>query len=195
MDAIIRQEQLQSLYAKMQADPSIRSERMGSIFVPGAGCLAGDRPVLIGEAPGREEEGRGEPFVGQAGRNLEALLGEIGWSRSEVFITNLVKYRPIDARGGNRSPTLREGRSSKGFLLEEMEILQPLLVVCLGLSAARILLGMRELTMGRANGSCFFEHGHRILVTYHPSPFNYHVPSKRQALRTAFARLKELSAG
>lgn len=193
MDGASRWEKLESLYARIQADPLARNGRMGGIFVPGVGSLAGGLPVLIGEAPGREEELRREPFVGPAGQNLEALLGEIGWSRAGVFITNLVKYRPVDARGANRSPNVSEGRKALTYLLEELAILNPALVVCLGLSAARILLETQDLKMGLANGSFFLKHGYRILVTYHPSPFNYHVPSKRKALLAAFHRLKDLS--
>lgn len=192
MDAAGRRKNLEGLYARIQADPLARNGRMGGIFVPGVGSLVGGLPVLIGEAPGREEELRREPFVGQAGQNLGALLEEIGWAREGVFISNLVKYRPIDAQGRNRSPSLSEGRYALPYLLEELTILSPPLVVCLGLSAARILLEIRGLKMGPANGSCFMKHGYRILVTYHPSPFNFHVSSKRAALLAAFHRLKEL---
>jgi DNA polymerase len=166
---------------------------MGGVFVPGVGSLAGGVPVLVGEAPGREEELRREPFVGQAGQNLGALLAQIGWSRDVVFLTNLLKYRPIDAAGANRTPTGSEGRHALSYLLEELTILEPSLVVCLGLTAGRILLEDPGLKMGRVNGSLFFRHGYRIAVMYHPSPFNYHVPSKRAALVEAFRQLKLLS--
>jgi DNA polymerase len=149
--------------------------------------------VLVGEAPGREEELCRKPFVGPAGRNLGALLAEIGWSRDGVFLTNLVKYRPIDAAGSNRSPAAAEGRYALSFLLEELAILEPSLVLCLGLTAARILLEDKGLKMAQANGSLFSMHGYRITVTFHPSPFNYHVPSKRAALVEAFHRLRHLS--
>lgn len=193
MDEAGRRERLEQLYARIQADPRSHGGRMGTALVPGAGSLAGGVPVFVGEAPGREEEIRREPFVGQAGRNLDALLESIHWSRERVFVTNLVKFRPVDGSGANRTPTRAEGRYALAFLLEELAILEPSLVVCLGLTAARILLEDMDLKMGHANGARFFRHGHAITVTYHPSPFNYRVPSKRAALRDAFHRLKRLS--
>ena len=186
-------ERLERLYARIQADPLSRNGRMGSVFVPGVGPLVRGIPELVGEAPGRQEEQRREPFVGQAGQNLNVLLASCGWSREAVFITNLVKFRPIGAAGANRSPTLSEGHHALTYLLEELEILQPSLVVCLGLSAARILLDDRGLKMGQANGKWFSGRGYQIAATYHPSPFNFHVPSKREALFKAFQRFKDLS--
>lgn len=192
MDEAGRRGRLEQLYARIQADPCCHGARMGTTLVPGAGSLAGRVPVFVGEAPGREEEIRREPFVGQAGRNLDALLESIHWSRERVFLTNLVKYRPVDGAGANRPPTQAEGRYALAFLLEELAILEPSLVVCLGLTAARTFLEDKDLKMSDANGARFLRHGHAVTVTYHPSPFNYRVPSKREALRDAFHRLKRL---
>lgn len=193
MDEAGRRERLERLYARIHSDLLCQGTRMGTTLVPGTGPLSGGIPVFVGEAPGREEELLGEPFVGQAGRNLNTLLGAIGWSRKRVFLTNLVKCRPVDSGGANRTPTAAEGRYALPFLLEELEILEPSLVVCLGLTAARILLEDHGLKMARANGAWFSCHGHRVLVTYHPSPFNYRVPSKRAALLDAFFCLKQVS--
>lgn len=188
MDATDRQRGLARLYAAIQTDPLSQGEGMGSVFVPGVGPLGGGVPVLVGEAPGREEERRREPFVGAAGRNLNGLLDGCGWSRDGVFITNLLKYRPVNTSGANRSPTLSEGRHALGYLLEELTLLEPQFVVCLGLSAARVLLGDGGLRMEKANGAWFVSHGFRITVTYHPSPLNFNVPFKREALIRAFQR-------
>jgi DNA polymerase len=183
---------LEDLYEKIRSDPSYRNVNMGTRFVPGKGSLKDGAIVFIGEAPGRDEEKAQTPFVGAAGRNLNTLLQDIGLSREEAFITNLVKYRPFDASGGNRSPNGSESRYALPYLLQELEILKPRVVVCLGLSSAKALLDDPGLKMGSANGAFFEKHGLKILVTYHPSPYNYKISDKRQALQNAFKRLQEL---
>ena len=185
---------LAGLYRRVREDPGYRNPAMGETFVPGRGSLEKDAIVFIGEAPGRDEERERQPFVGQAGKNLALLINEAGIPRERFHITNLVKYRPITAKGENRSPTLAESRHCLPYLLEELEILAPGLVVCLGLSSAKALLDNTGLKMADANGTLFEKHGLRILVTYHPSPFNYRVPAKREALHRAFGRIAELSS-
>lgn len=165
---------------------------MGSIFVPGVGSHQNRPLVFVGEAPGGEEERKREPFVGPAGKNLHILLGEAGLKKDEVFVTNLIKYRPVTPRGSNRSPTERERRRARPFLMEEVEILQPCLLVCLGLSAAKGLLQRPDLKMGDANGSLFFMDPWKILVTYHPSPHNWASAQKRAALHHVFRGLRPL---
>ncbi len=180
---------LEKLYTRIQKDPSYRTEAMGLVFVPGMGSHRGHPVVFVGEAPGSEEEIRGEPFVGPAGRNFHALLEEAHLNRDEVFVTNLIKYRPVRAGGTNRSPGEKERRRARPFLMEELEILQPCLIVCLGLSAAKTLLQKTDLKMGDANGSLFFMDPWKILVTYHPSPHNWASAQKKAALLGAFRQL------
>ncbi|GLI36147.1 uracil-DNA glycosylase [Desulforhabdus amnigena] len=180
---------LMDLYARIIQDPQYRSRSMGDIFVPGVGLFEENTIVFIGEAPGREEEKERLPFVGPAGKNLDILLEEIGLSRKRVFITNLVKYRPFTPKGENRRPTARESRYALPYLLQELEILAPPLVVCLGLSAAKTLLMDENLKMEKANGNFYTIQALRILVTYHPSPFNYRNPQKRDALHMAFSKI------
>ncbi len=167
---------------------------MGTVFVPGWGPLDDGRLVLIGEAPGRDEERLQQPFVGAAGKNLTRLLEEIGLAREKVYITNLMKYRPLTPKGGNRSPTAGEQRHALPYLMEELKILSPGLVVCLGLPAARTLLDEPGLRMGTANGVLFDAHPFPVFVTYHPSPLNYFTPVKREALHAAFSRIQSLLA-
>ncbi len=183
---------LENLYEKIRKDPLYRTESMGDVFVPGKGSLQDASLVFIGEAPGRDEERARSPFVGPAGRNLTSLLDGIGISRDAVFITNLVKYRPMTAKGENRSPSAAESRHALPYLLEELEILVPRIVVCLGLSSAKAVLGNPALKMGEANGLVFPWRGVEMLVTYHPSPYNYKSPEKREAMRGAFDKLKAL---
>jgi DNA polymerase len=186
-----RVKKLLDLYRRAQEDPNYRNENMGEIFVPGRGSLESGL-VLIGEAPGREEERERAPFVGPAGLNLNSLLASIGLTREQVFITNLVKYRPRSPRGENRAPTARESRYALPYLLEELIVLDPDLVVCLGLSAAKTLLEDPGLKMSEANGTVFELRGFKVLVTYHPSPYNYKVPEKREATQASFKRLQQL---
>ncbi|MGV8074385.1 MAG: uracil-DNA glycosylase [Syntrophobacteraceae bacterium] len=181
---------LGKLYKKIKSDPLYRTKSMGDIFVPGIGSLQDDLLVFIGEAPGREEEKAGLPFVGPAGRNLNSLLQEIGISRESVFITNLVKYRPMTPTGDNRSPSAVESRCALPYLLKELEIVAPRLVVCLGLASAKAILENPGVKMGEANGVEFNNKGLRILVTYHPSPYNYKAPVKRESMRDAFEILR-----
>lgn len=186
---------LTALYSRIQSDPEYRGDRMGVAFVPGRGCLEGHPLVLVGEAPGEKEEREKSPFVGPAGRNLDTLLSAAQLSREEVYVTNLIKYRPITARGTNRGPTQEERRRALPFLLEELGILQPRLIVCLGLSSAKSLLQSSDLTMRDANGSLFLREPWKILVTYHPSPHNWASPEKKAALQRVFQKMNEIDVG
>jgi uracil-DNA glycosylase family 4 len=182
---------LAGLYERLRKDPGYRNEKMGNVFVLGRGALRDGATVLVGEAPGRNEEKLGFPFAGAAGRNLDMLLVEAGLSRGDIFITNLIKYRPITPTGANRTPSLSESRYALPFLVEELEILKPGLVVCLGLSAARVLIG-NGLKMEEANGVILDRFEMKMLATYHPSPFNYMMTKKREAMVRVFRGLRSL---
>lgn len=187
--------ELQILYDKIRVDRHYRSEAMGRVLVPGEGFLAGNPITFIGEAPGRAEESEKRPFVGAAGRNLCLLLDRIGLSRQQVFITNLVKYRPVTRDDQNRAPNRKESSLALPYLLSELAIIAPSVTVCLGLSAARAVLGKPGLTMREANGVVFEAHGLKILVSYHPSPLNYGIPAKKAALGHAFKVLEAMVPG
>ena len=184
-------DKLQTLYELIQSDGSYRTAGMGSTFVPGVGAVENSPIVLVGEAPGREEEKEREPFVGAAGKNLNTILSNVGLSRDRIFITNLVKYRPLTDSNDNRSPSAAESRRALPYLIEELQILDPRVVVCLGLSSAKALVGESSLRMKAANAHFFEKHGLIILVTYHPSPFNYMIAAKREAMEMAFRKLEE----
>lgn len=183
--------ELAELYESVRNDEDYRSARMSDIFVPGDGELQNPVVVLVGEAPGKEEEKQRKPFVGPAGKNLNTLLQSIGLSRERVFITNLLKYRPTTSNGANRSPGAKERQKALPYLLKELDILAPPLVICLGLSSAKALLDEPKLRMEQANAQVFNRWGLKILVTYHPSPLNYMVPAKRIEMERAFQNLKE----
>lgn len=184
---------LTALYEEIWADPNYRNERMGRVFVPGDGPATA-AVAFVGEAPGREEERLRRPFVGAAGNNLNVLLAHIGWQRSDVYITNLTKFRPFHANGHNRKPTAKESRVARPYLIRELQIVAPAVVVCLGSAAASALLQQPGLKMQQANGTRRSHDGLTVFVTYHPSPFNFHNPLRRKALFSAFDELQALLA-
>ncbi|MCU0571552.1 MAG: uracil-DNA glycosylase [Syntrophobacteraceae bacterium] len=182
---------LRKLYARVCDDPFWKRPDMGAVFVPGLGSLEDQGLVLLGEAPGADEERVRQPFVGAAGRNLTQLLHEIGLTREDVYITNLVKFRPVNRRGANRSPRIGEQQHAVPFLMEELRILGPRLVVCLGLPASRAILGGSGVKMNEVNGKSFHRHHFLTMVTYHPSPLNTCNPARREALHSAFSRIRD----
>ena len=127
----------------------------------------GSRPLfaLVGEAPGATEDDTGRPFVGRSGALLDQLLTEAGLSRSQAAVLNIVKCRPP----GNRTPKAPEVARCSGWLRRQLELLDPPVVVALGLSAAKWFLGPRTvLARAREEGPHRFD-GRTLWATYHPS--------------------------
>jgi DNA polymerase len=131
-------------------------------LVPGEG--APDAAiVVVGEAPGANEDREGRPFVGLAGRSLDKLLAEAGLERGEVFITNVVKGRPP----GNRDPKADEVAHSWPWLEAQLEVIEPELVVPLGRHALRRFAP--ELKIGEVHGTAVQAGGRRLFPLYHPA--------------------------
>lgn len=149
----------------------------------------GSKVALVGEAPGAQEDLRGIPFVGKAGRILDGLMAEAGLEREKVMITNTVKCRPP----GNRRPKADEMAACRPFLQEELRGKE--LVLALGLSAAEDLLGRKMVMKDVCNRPVQADLGHgkvTIMVTYHPSACIYRPAAKdvlRDALRMAASYL------
>ena len=122
------------------------------------------RLVFVGEAPGAQEDAAGRPFVGRAGLLLDQLLTDAGMSRAEVGVLNVIKCRPPD----NRRPTPAEVTNCRGFLERQLALMQPRLVVALGLTAVAWFLGRRT-TLAAARGTVHEVGGYRVIATYHPS--------------------------
>ncbi len=122
------------------------------------------RFVMVGEAPGAEEDRQGEPFVGPAGQLLDKILVATGLNRQDVYIMNTLKCRPPN----NRTPTDVEIENCRPFFETQLEVLQPEYIVCWGAIAARALLKTTE-SVGRLRGRFFRYHSAKVLVTYHPS--------------------------
>ncbi len=123
--------------------------------------------MLIGEAPGRNEDLQGRPFVGAAGKKLESLILEAGLRREDVFITNVVKCRPPE----NRKPTASESEACKPYLERQMSIISPRVLVLLGDTALKRFLP--EESLGRAHGKIFSHGALEIFVTFHPAAMIY----------------------
>ncbi|MEY2480097.1 MAG: uracil-DNA glycosylase [Verrucomicrobiota bacterium] len=126
--------------------------------------------MFIGEAPGAEEDARGEPFVGRAGQLLTRIIETMGFARADVYIANVLKCRPNMPPGssGNRPPTPEEMQTCLPYLAEQIEIVQPRVLVALGATAVEGLLGARG-TMRDLRGRWHSYHDTPLMITYHPS--------------------------
>jgi len=136
------------------------------------------RWLIIGEAPGAEEDRRGEPFVGRAGQLLNSMLRALGLAREQVFIANILKCRPP----GNRDPKPEEARSCSGFLHRQIELVQPALMLAVGRIAAQNLLGTDQ-PLGRLRQIVhrFGPANLPLLITYHPAYLLRSPGEKRKA--------------
>jgi uracil-DNA glycosylase len=138
--------------------------------VPGEGRV-GSRLMLVGEQPGNDEDLAGRPFVGPAGRVLDRALAEAGLERTDVFVTNAVKHFKFEERGKRRlhkRPNAYEIEQCRWWLDRERVIVRPQLIVALGASAARSLLG-RAVTISKVRGEFIAVESAQVLVTIHPS--------------------------
>jgi uracil-DNA glycosylase len=140
----------------------------------------GDRSadwLIIGEAPGADEDAQGEPFVGQAGKLLDAMLAAIDLKRgNNVYITNVLKSRPP----GNRNPEPDEVAACRPYLLAQIELIQPKLILALGRFAAQSLLDTDE-AIARLRGRVHQFRNVPLVVTYHPAYLLRNLPDKARA--------------
>lgn len=122
--------------------------------------------LIIGEAPGAEEDRLGEPFVGRAGKLLDAMLRAVHLDRNTVYIANILKCRPPN----NRDPRAEEATQCIGYLKRQIDLIQPGLILAVGRIAAQRLLGSDE-ALGRMRGRVhrFGQTGIPVVVTYHPA--------------------------
>jgi DNA polymerase len=120
--------------------------------------------MFVGEAPGATEDELGRPFVGAAGQLLDKIIGAIKLSRNDVYICNVLKHRPP----GNRNPMPDEVQACSPFLLRQIELIQPKVIVALGTFAAQTLLNTKE-GIGKLRGKVHRYYGVPLVVTYHPA--------------------------
>jgi uracil-DNA glycosylase family 4 len=131
--------------------------------VPGEGNPHADF-MCVGEAPGAQEDATGRPFYGQAGQLLTKILQAVNLSREEVFILNVLKHRPP----GNRNPLPDEVSACRPYLVRQVELVAPKVILALGTFAAQSLLETK-LSIGKLRGSVHRYHGIPVIVTYHPA--------------------------
>jgi DNA polymerase len=131
--------------------------------VPGEGNPHADF-MCIGEAPGAQEDATGRPFYGQAGQLLTKILQAVNLSREDVFILNVLKHRPP----GNRNPLPEEVSACRPYLIRQVELVAPKVILALGTFAAQSLLETK-LSIGKLRGSVHRYHGIPVIVTYHPA--------------------------
>ncbi|HLW53304.1 MAG TPA: uracil-DNA glycosylase [Candidatus Angelobacter sp.] len=120
--------------------------------------------MFVGEGPGADEDAQGEPFVGRAGQLLNNMISAMGLRREDVYIANVVKCRPP----GNRTPEKDECDTCIPFLLRQIEVIRPRVIVALGAVAAKNLLAVND-SMANLRGRWYDFRGARLLVTYHPA--------------------------
>ncbi len=185
-----RREALKAIYLDEARDCQrcpLAESRTNVVF--GAGDADADL-MFVGEAPGANEDRMGLPFVGQAGKLLDRLLGEIGLERGQVFIANLLKCRPP----GNRDPQPGEIEACQGYLARQVELIQPKVVCTLGNFSTKLLredsTGITRLH-GQAEVRVVGERAVRLYPLYHPAAALY-TPSMLETLRADFAGIPEL---
>lgn len=122
------------------------------------------RLMLVGEAPGSDEDRVGRPFVGRAGQLLDRILEAANIERKEIYITNVVKCRPP----ANRMPSQAEVESCRPYLTEQLELVKPKIVVCLGALATRNLID-RNTSITRVRGQWHQKGSHHLIATFHPA--------------------------
>ena len=147
--------------------PHLASSRTQTVF--GVGNPDAD-VMFVGEAPGADEDAQGEPFVGRAGQLLTKIIKAMGFAREEVYIANVLKCRP-DTPGskfGNRPPTPKEMQTCRPYLMEQIDIIQPKVIVALGAVAVEGLLGTRA-PMHRLRGNWESFNETPLMITYHPA--------------------------
>lgn len=151
--------------------------------VPGKGNPRAEI-LFIGEAPGRNEDLKGEPFVGSAGKILSEALDYAGISRDDVFITNVVKCRPPE----NRLPLLEEKDACSEHLSKELEIIKPKIICILGNTAYNSLLGGDSITKNR--GKIIEKNGQQYFLTIHPAAAIYN-PELKDVLKNDIKTLAD----
>ncbi len=189
-----KSEQLEAIAQRIRKrEPDIEIAKTCLNPVPGEGSPEADI-MFVGEAPGAQEDKQGRPFVGASGKFLGEMLESIGLSREQVFITNIVKFRPPE----NRDPSKQEITACLPYLIEQIRVIQPQLVVFLGRHSTNVFFP--ELKIGEAHGVAIRRtvqigglelKDQQFLPLYHPAAALYN-GGMRATLQQDFARIPEL---
>ncbi len=186
-----QEEKLTALHNKILQDtvcPELAAQ--ATQLVMGAGNADADI-VLVGEAPGKNEDEQGLPFVGAAGKFLNEMLASAGMNREDVYITNIVKYRPPN----NRDPSPEEKKAFWPYLLKQLQIIEPKIVVTLGRHSMEYFLPGQYISKIHGQPKRIQLGDHKIVIVplYHPAAALYN-GSMRQTLIDDFMRMPELIA-
>ncbi len=184
---------LQAILSRSYVDAEQKTEALCKVATMVAGCsrctdLASKRTktvfgvgsptaeiMFIGEAPGAEEDAKGEPFVGPAGQLLNKIIDASKLKREDIYICNILRCRPP----GNRNPLPQEASNCREFLDAQIHIVQPKYIVCWGTVAAQNLLNKTE-AVGKLRGQLFDYNGIKVMCTYHPSYLLRNPAAKKQ---------------
>jgi DNA polymerase len=156
-------QELEALRERAQACAACGLAETRTQVVFGVGGV-GAAVMFVGEAPGFHEDRQGEPFVGAAGKLLDRLLGEIGLTRSDVYIANVLKCRPP----GNRDPRTEEIEACQDYLRSQLRLVDPQVVVTLGNFATKLLL-KRDVGITRLRGQVYPWWSRHLVATFHPA--------------------------
>ncbi|MGI6214684.1 MAG: uracil-DNA glycosylase [Christensenellales bacterium] len=172
---------------------AVLEEFPDKIPVLGEGSLNA-KVLFVGEAPGREESLKGRPFVGKAGKNLDGILYKIKLKREDIYITNTVKFRPtkLSAKGtvSNRAPNKKEIAYMLPFLLEEIDLVSPKIIVTLGNTPLKALMG-EKFAVGLCHANKLSYKAQILFPLYHPASLIYN-PALKDTFERDFFALKKL---
>lgn len=185
MEGSEKREKLKEFFLKIKDCEKCELSGSRTKFVFGSGS-ADAKIMFVGEAPGKNEDLQGLPFVGQAGKVLDELLYSIGFNRNEVFIANVLKCRPP----GNRDPRIEEIDTCKNYLFEQIKIIDPKIICTLGRFSTQLLLDTDKGISG-LRGKIFKVEGHIVMPINHPAAALY-APSKMEVLKEDFNKIKKL---
>jgi uracil-DNA glycosylase family 4 len=175
-------DELKERIEQANVTPELKSQATQLVFADGS---AEAEIVFIGEAPGKNEDEQGKPFVGAAGKFLNEMLEMIGLKRADIYITNIVKYRPPN----NRDPLPAEKEEWLPYLQEQIDIIQPKLIVTLGRHSMDVLLP--GLKISQVHGQPKRYKGHVYLPLFHPAAALYN-GGMRQTLIDDFALIPQI---
>jgi DNA polymerase len=182
-------QELENLHNKWKEDCTCELKKTATQAVPGVGSASAEI-VFIGEAPGKSEDLKGEPFVGSAGKFLNEMLSQINLKREDIYITNIVKYRPPN----NRDPLPEEKSACRQWLLDELKIISPKLIIFLGRHAMNNFFP--ELQIGKAHGKLLIKafagmSTKYFFPLYHPAAALYD-GSMREILMEDFKKIPKV---
>lgn len=154
---------LDELKSLSEVSEVLKTDLEGTNLVFGVGNPNADL-MIIGEAPGFNEDKQGEPFVGEAGQLLDKIMGAINFKREDIYIANILKHRPPE----NRDPKVEERANSLPYLMKQIELVDPKLILCVGRVSGTTLLGKDDSLKNMRSTFHEFK-GRELMVTYHPA--------------------------